>query len=333
AGISARYTGYDDNTPATSSADGRKNKVAKTFLPGIFLQDEWTINSKHTLLTGYRYDHDKNHGSVHSPRIAYKFSPGIKHTFRATFGTGFRVVNLFTEDHAALTGAREVLIIDELQPERSFNSNLNYVLKIPSAGHNFNLDITGFYSYFTNKIIGDFDTDPGKIIYSNLKGHAISKGVSLNVDHTFEIPLKILAGVSYMKVYQVERDHDQPISIPQLHAPEWSGNFVATYTLPKKYVIDFTGKWDGPMRLPVLPNDYRPEYSPWFCIANIQVTKKWASNIEVYGGIKNLFDFVPEDPIMRPFDPFNKTADDVISNPFGYTFDPSYNYASLQGIR
>ena len=200
-------------------------------------------------------------------------------------------------------------------------------------GHSFNLDITGFYSYFTNKIIGDFDTDPGKIIYSNLKGHAISKGVSLNVDHTFEIPLKILAGVSYMKVYQVERDHDQPISIPQLHAPEWSGNFVATYTLPKKYVIDFTGKWDGPMRLPVLPNDYRPEYSPWFCIANIQVTKKWASNIEVYGGIKNLFDFVPEDPIMRPFDPFNKTADDVISNPFGYTFDPSYNYASLQGIR
>jgi outer membrane receptor for ferrienterochelin and colicins len=32
-------------------------------------------------------------------------------------GNGFRVVNLFTEDHAALTGAREVIIKNELKPE------------------------------------------------------------------------------------------------------------------------------------------------------------------------------------------------------------------------
>jgi outer membrane receptor for ferrienterochelin and colicins len=36
---------------------------------------------------------------------------------------------------------------------------------------------------------------------------------------------------------------------------------------------------------------------------------------------------------MRAFDPFDKTADDVVTNPNGYTFDPSYNYASLQGRR
>ena len=45
-----------------------------------------------------------------------------------------------------------------------------------------------------------------------------------------------------------------------------------------------TGQWNGPMRLPVLPNDYRPEYSPWHCIANIQLTKKFNKGIEVYGG-------------------------------------------------
>ena len=31
--------------------------------------------------------------------------------------------------------------------------------------------------------------------------------------------------------------------------------------------------------------------------------------------------------------PFDKYADDPVSNPHGYTFDPGYNYASLQGIR
>lgn len=88
------------------------------------------------------------------------------------------------------------------------------------------------------------------------------------------------------------------------------------------------------MRLPILPNDYRPEYSPWFCIANIQISKKFQNGIEIYGGLKNLFDFVPaEDPLMRAFDPFDQFVDDLVQNPYGYTFDTTYNYASLQGIR
>jgi outer membrane receptor for ferrienterochelin and colicins len=87
------------------------------------------------------------------------------------------------------------------------------------------------------------------------------------------------------------------------------------------------------MRLPILPNDYRPEYSPLYAIANIQLTKKFSRNFEIYGGIKNLFNFVPKDPILRPYDPFDKNVDDPVNNPNGYTFDPSYNFASMQGIR
>ncbi|HTN09066.1 TonB-dependent receptor [Agriterribacter sp.] len=332
-GGSYRYTFYDDNTPATASADGVKNAVARTPLPGIFVQDEWMINEKSTLLAGYRYDYNEHHGNVHSPRIAYKLAPNSRNTVRASFGTGYRVVNLFTEDHAALTGAREVVITEALEPERSYNGNLNYVLKIPMRDAFAGFDITGFYSYFTNKIVGDFDADPGKIIYDNLKGHAISRGVALNADVSFIFPLKILAGVTYMNVYSIEDRLNMPRKNIQLNAPEWSGNFVVTYVLPYRLTLDFTGKWEGPMRLPVVPNDYRPEYSPWFCIANLQLSKKIGNGLELYGGVKNLFNFLPENPIMRPFDPFNKYVNDPVTNPHGYTFDPSYNYAPLQGIR
>jgi outer membrane receptor for ferrienterochelin and colicins len=55
--------------------------------------------------------------------------------------------------------------------------------------------------------------------------------------------------------------------------------------------------------------------------------------MEVYGGIKNLLNFIPADPILRPNDPFDKNVNDPINNPNGYTFDPSYNYASMQGLR
>lgn len=333
-GASYRLTYYDDNTPGTASPDGLKNAPAHTPLPGIFVQDEWQINEKNKLLAGYRYDYDKHHGGVHSPRLAYKWSPG-KNILRASVGTGYRVVNLFTEDHAALTGAREVVITEALLPERSYNANINFVRKLIFNDAFVGIDLTGFYSYFTNKIVGDFDTDPDKIIYDNLKGHAVSRGVSLNLDVNFAFPLKVLAGITYMDVYQVEDKQGLGVMerSVQLNAPNWSGTWAVSYTLPRNWTVDFTGKWDGPMRLPVLPNDYRPEYSPWFAIANLQLTKKFNKGFEIYGGVKNLFNFVPADPIMRPFDPFDKKADDPVNNPYGYTFDPSYNYAPLQGIR
>lgn len=333
-GASFRYTVYDDNTPGTASASGSANKPARTPLPGAFVQDEWTLTPKHKLLLGYRFDWDANHGAVHSPRAAYKFSPNKNNTLRASVGTGFRVVNLFTEDHAALTGARQVVIAETLNPERSYSANLNYVLSVPTAAGHFGFDATAFHSYFTNKIVGDFDTDPNKIIYQNLNGHAVSQGVSVNADASFHFPLKLLAGVTYMDVYQVREDvNNKAERQRQLHAPEWSGTFIGTYTFPKNFALDLTGKWSGPMRLPVLPNDYRPEYSPWFTVANLQLTKKFGKGMELYGGVKNIFDFVPADPIMRAFDPFDKTASDPVSNPAGYTFDPNYNYSSLQGRR
>jgi outer membrane receptor for ferrienterochelin and colicins len=328
-----RYTWYDDNTPATSAADGLKNMPAKTPLPGIFIQDEWKFSPRQTLLAGYRYDNDKYHGSIHSPRLAYKFSPDPRNTFRASFGTGFRVVNLFTEDHAALTGARKVVIEEELKPERSFNGNLNYVAKLPAADFLLGIDVTGFYSYFTNKITGDFDQDPNEIIYANLNGHAISRGISLNTDFTFYFPLKLLAGVTYADVYQLDDEGNGSVKTTQLHAPKWSGNYLLSYTFPGSFTLDFTGVFTGPMRLPVQPKDYRPGYSPWFSIANIQLTKKFNNGMEVYGGVKNIFNFVPQYALIRSFDPFDKTASDPVTNPNGYTFDTEYNYAPLQGVR
>ncbi|MCY7309238.1 MAG: TonB-dependent receptor, partial [Chitinophagaceae bacterium] len=331
-----RNTFYDDNTPATASADlsNPANKPAKTPLPGIFVQDEWKINNENTLLTGFRYDYDKIHGSIYSPRIAYKLSPDKNNTLRVSFGTGFRVVNLFTEDHAALTGARQVIIKEALKPEKSINSNLNYVLKIPTPDLFIGLDITGFYSYFANKITGDFDTDPDKIIYDNLKGHAISQGASLNADLTFKSSLKILAGVSFTDVFQIEEDGmGTQLKTAQLFAPKWSGNYLISYTFPKKVAIDFTGNYNGPMRLPIQQKDFRPEYSPWFTLANIQISKKFNNGLEIYGGAKNIFNFVPEYSLIRAFDPFDKTANDPVTNPNGYTFDTEYNFAPIQGTR
>lgn len=338
-GIAFRYVYYDDNTVGTSTiTEGgavTKNHPQHTILPGIFVQYEFTPSKKHKLLTGIRYDYNVVHGNIFSPRLSYKWSPSDNDIIRFNFGNGYRVVNLFTEDHAALTGSREVIIAEELKPEQSYNGNINYQRYINFKKGFINLDMSGFYTYFTNKIIGDFDSDPNKIIYDNLSGHAVSAGASLNADISFTFPLKINAAVTYCKVYAVEKDSTgRKVQTQQIHAPEWSGTYSVAYTFSKiGLTLDWNGQWNGPMRLPVLPNDYRPEYSPWYCLMNFQATKKFKFGLEIYGGVKNLMNFVPKDPIMRPFDPFDKNVNDVASNPNGYTFDASYNYAPLQGVR
>lgn len=335
-GASVRYTNYDDNTIATQieTVNGPVTRAQVTTLPGCFIQDEIALSETQTLLLGYRYDHHKVHGSIHSPRIAHRFTWGDFMVTRASFGTGFRVVNVFTEDHAALTGSREVVILEELDPERTLNGNLNMTLRRYHDTWFGGLDITGFYTWFGNKITADLDTDPNKIIYDNLDGHAVSAGIAVNADVTFGNGMKIMSGFTFMNVYQVEKDSlDREVTTQQLHAPRWSGVSSVSYSFPFGMTADFTASWYGSMRLPVLPNDYRPDYSPWFCIANLQLTQKISPRFEVYGGVKNLLNFTPADPIMRPFDPFDKNVSDPVSNPNGYTFDPSYNYAPMQGIR
>ena len=136
-----------------------------------------------------------------------------------------------------------------------------------------------------------------------------------------------------MNVYRKERDeNNQMQKSQQFHAPKWSGNYVISYNFPKRFTVDLTGNWYGKMRLPILPNDFRPEYSPFYMLTNIQLTKSFRK-IEIYGGLKNIFNFIPKNPLMRPFDPFNNNINDPINNPYRYTFDTAYNYAPLQGIR
>ncbi|MFN7312816.1 MAG: TonB-dependent receptor [Bacteroidota bacterium] len=332
AGITYRYTHYDDNSPATADALGN-NIPSIMHLPGIFIQNEHKFNDVHTLLVGMRYDYFKQHGSIVSPRINYKIQPDKKQTLRLSAGNGFRVVNLFTEDHAALTGARVLEIKSTLKPEQSWNVNVNYTRFITFGKGFINLDASAFYTYFTNRIIADYDTDPNKIIYDNLEGNAISKGLSLNTDVNFNFPLKIATGITLMDVtYTDKNDAGEMITLRQVHAPQVSGTFQISYTFSRIHLtVDYTGQFYGPMRLPVLPNDYRPEYSPWFTLQNIQFTKKVNNQWQVYAGVKNLFNFMPRDPIMRAFDPFDKSVN--VNNPNGYTFDPTYNYAPLQGIR
>ncbi|MFN9114898.1 MAG: TonB-dependent receptor plug domain-containing protein, partial [Bacteroidota bacterium] len=344
-GTSYRYTYYDDNTPATFSFDSSRNQPTHTYLPGVFIQDEIRMNDQHKLLLGIRYDHNSIHGNIYSPRLNYKWnSTDKKNILRFSIGNGYRVANVFTEDHAALTGARKVVFGENLKPETSWNGNITYSKKFYAGNGSFiNMDAAVFYTHFNNKIIPDYDSNPNEIIYANLDGYAVTRGASLNLDMTFDIGLKILTGVTYMDVYTVENK----IKLPQLFAENFSGVWNISYTMRStRITIDYTGNMYGPMRLPLLSDlDPRKEYSSVWSIQNIQITKKFRKGLEVYGGIKNLLNWTPNNGnpfiIARANDPFDKNvvfdaagnAMVTAENPYGLTFDPTYIYGPNQGLR
>ncbi|HUC79717.1 MAG TPA: TonB-dependent receptor, partial [Flavisolibacter sp.] len=155
-GLAGRYNYYDDNSTATADTLAKLNKPDKVFLPGIFLQDEWRINNAHRLLVGLRYDYHPAHKSIFTPRIAYKWSVNDGEALRLNAGTGFRVVNLFTEEHAALTGTRAVEVREKLSPEKSYNVNINYNKRLGNRSRAASLDVSAWYTYFHNQIIPDY---------------------------------------------------------------------------------------------------------------------------------------------------------------------------------
>jgi len=340
-GIAYRYTTYDDNTFATSESDGETNKPSVIHLPGVFLQDEISLTNQHKLLIGARYDYNSLHGTIFSPRVNYKWnSKNNKNILRFSIGNGFRVANIFTEDHAALSGAREVVFEGELSPEKSWNANVNFVKKISINNTLISLDASGFYTHFNNRILPDYETDPNKIIYTNLKGFSVSKGLSLNSDISFPLGLTMNIGATLMDVSINENN----IKKRQLLTESFSGVWSISYNLKKSRIkIDYTGNLYGPMKLPLLSElDPRKGESPWFSIQNIQITKNIGTSWEMYGGIKNILNFTPaNNSIARSFDPFDSGVDfnsngeaiATTNNPYALTFDPSYVYASNQGIR
>jgi outer membrane receptor for ferrienterochelin and colicins len=333
-GVALRYTFYDDNNTLTQDEnDSTQNKPSKTFLPGVFAQDEIKLSKRNTLLVGVRYDYNDIHGGIASPRFNWKYNSEKADIIRLSFGTGYRVVNLFSEDETVYSGSRKVEIRSELQPEKSWNTNLNYQKTITHEKGFLSLDGSIFYTYFTNKVVADYDTDPTKVIFDNLKGYGELKGASLNVDANFTNGIKITLGGTYTDIYRMEEN----VKIRQKKTPIFTTNYAISYTHPKTQIaFDVTGNIYGSMDIPLITDDIREANSPVFNISNLQISRRFNNGLQIYAGVKNLFNFFPEQKIVYQS---NELRPEQIKNaalgifPKGYYFNTDASYAPIQGIR
>ncbi|MCB0662279.1 MAG: TonB-dependent receptor [Saprospiraceae bacterium] len=337
AGLTTRYNAYDDNSLATESIINGAivNQPDNQFIPGIFLQDEMRLGMAATLLPGLRLDHYANHGFILTPRISSKWKAGDWTRIRANFGTGFRVVNLFTEDHAFVTGQREVEIIEDLQPEQSYNFSFNINHVYSALGGTGTIDLESYFTHFTNKILPDYDT-PGKIIYANVSGFAQTKGIGISLDHRFQWPFAVNLGWNLQVAEEVEKDVSGNTQREKIvYAPDWTGLANLNYNWKAQQLnLAVTARFTGPMQLPEVYDlgpdgeplsESRPTRSRPFALINFQASKTFEKGLTLYGGIQNLTSYRQEGtPLVGYNDP---------TSPVGFSpyFDTSYSYAPNHG--
>jgi len=264
-----------------------------------------------------RYNYHNIQNSIWQPRFSIKYNPLDYTALRFSFGTGFRTVNIFSEDHGALTGTRQVVIDGNLSPEKSINFSGSIIQDFDFGNQFMRLSIDVSYTRFSNQIIPDYDTDPNKIIYQNLNGFSISRGISAVAEYQFSFPMKFKVSYDFLESYKENTDGYRETLF---FNPKHRINLDLSYNFRNINLdINLLGKYIGTQKLPLFENPVpRPTESTPYSIWNIQL-RKTLGDFVLSAGIENIFNYKQDSPLIDP------------QNPFGNYFDTIYIYGPLEG--
>jgi outer membrane receptor for ferrienterochelin and colicin len=116
-----------------------------------FLQDEWTVNPKWMLSAGVRTNFSQAFGFMGMPKVAVKYSPNDRWSFRANYSMGYRSPSIkelfFNWDHL---GMFQIRGNENLRPEKN-----NYAsLGVEYSNDRFFFSANAYGNFFRNKIEG-----------------------------------------------------------------------------------------------------------------------------------------------------------------------------------
>src|SRR5690606_35688638 len=311
-GISNRYLLLNENIRFT---DTLKRSYAGTYLKeesiqGVFAENifKWR-DDLITLITGLRADHHNRFGWKVTPRAMFKYDMTENTIWRVSAGTGWRTINLFSENIGLLASSRDIIIATNLEPEESFNWGTNIYRKFKKGIAEGFVTMDLYQTLFSNQIFPNFDLDPGKAIIENFKGKSVSNGFQIDINAKLYKKFEVKMAYNYLDVYRVVNGIKRQLPFNSNHKFLMGLSYLAT---SKKWRADMNAHWFGSRRLPdtdLNPEEYRQaKRSRSYTTLNIQFTKIW-KKLELYGGCENLFDFRQLRPIVSWQDPFSPYFD------------------------
>lgn len=316
-GFSHRHLNLEEDISFTNNA------LQRTFagdykrlenISGLFAENTMRFfDDKLTWIVGLRGDYHNQFGFQATPRMLLKYDLSPKTVIRGNIGTGWRTVNLFSENIGLLVSSRDIIFTEQLDPEKALNYGINLTQKFDTE----NESLTGYFSAdyyrtdFQNQIFPDYDTDPTKAIIQNFTGTSISNGFQAEVYLKIWQRFELKTGYNYLDVYRMNGETKQVLPFNPKH------KILTTFgykPLTNKFHFDMNIHWYGKQRLPNTQSNpiefQRPDFSETYTIVNAQFTYSF-KKLEIYLGCENIFNFRQNRPILswqNPFSPYFDTS-------------------------
>ncbi|MET6996770.1 TonB-dependent receptor [Chitinophaga defluvii] len=322
-GVSYRYQELEEdirfiNSSLPRSYAGKYQTSLR--VPGVFAENtfHW-LDDKVTLITGARIDHHQQWGWYFTPRTMVKYAVNGNHTFRASAGTGWRQVSLFSEQANLLVSSRDIIFLEPLKPEAAFNWGVSHTYHFVTGQTTGTLSGDFYSTHFSNQFFPDYDSDPTKAIIRNFEGSSRSNGLQLEASFVFFKQLEVRSAYNYLDVYR--RENGEKVSLP--FNPRNRVMAALSYrTKNNRWQGDINAHWFDKMRLPDTRSNpvayQRPLYSTPYATVNIQGTFR-LKTLDIYAGCENLADYRQPNPIISA------------NNPFGPYFDLSSVWGPTRG--
>lgn len=312
-GLSFRYQQLEETVSFNDDPLDRTyagTYVKKERIPGVFVENtaSW-LDNEVVLITGLRLDYHNEFATQITPRALIKYQAGVNTTLRASVGSGWRTINLFSENINLLASSRDVIIADNLEPERTINYGFNIIQKMVRPDYEAWVSLDLYRTRFFNQIFPDYDSVPTTAIVDNFKETSIGNGLKAEVNLELWETFSSKIAYNFLDVYR-EVDGDK-LSLPFIPKHKLIGAF--SY-LPRaqKWHLDMNVHWYGKQRLANTDNnpaEYQlPTYSDPYVVFNAQFTKSW-KRLEIYTGCENIFNFRQERAILSWQDPFGAYFD------------------------
>jgi outer membrane receptor for ferrienterochelin and colicin len=316
-GISYRHLNLNEDIAFTDTLlqrtyDGNYQRLEN--IPGIFAENTMRFfNDKLTWIAGVRGDQHNQFGFQFTPRTLLKYDIAKKTIVRANVGTGWRTVNLFSENIGLLVSSRDIIFAEQLEPEKALNFGVNLTQKFETKNNNLSgyLSLDYYRTDFQNQIFPDYDSDPTKAIIKNFTGTSVSNGFQAELYLKFYRRVELKTGYNFLDVYREIGETKALLPFNPMH------KLITTFSykpLTNKFHFDINVHWYGEQRLPDTKSNpiefQRPDFSQSYTIVNAQFTYN-LKKFEVYAGCENIFDFRQKQPIISwqdPYSPFFDTS-------------------------
>jgi outer membrane receptor for ferrienterochelin and colicins len=141
---------------------------------GFFLQDDWKINSKMILETGFRSDFNSHYGGFALPRISILYNLSASFTARIGGGMGYKIPTVF-ENEIDERDYKLIKPIADVKPEKSYGVNCDINFKKKLGAVRLTLNQSFYYTKIDHPVI--LQTSSSAIDFFNAAKPVSSKGI------------------------------------------------------------------------------------------------------------------------------------------------------------